>query len=705
MLEQLFNSPFLYSLSLTLVHFLWQGLLVAFILKSLLFIIDKNKSKLRYTLATLAMLSNALLAVLTFTMVYPDTNAGINSYLGPIPLTSLVNELTQQNALLTYQELLPSILAYSLPYISVLWLVTIVILSSKLLIEIRNVNNLPMHSSISPSLALSVRFDELAKQIKLAKTPKLLISLKAEVPMAIGWLKPVVLLPASMVTGLNSAQLEMLILHELAHIRRHDYLVNFLQTLIELLFFFHPCVHWIGKQMRNEREYCSDDIAVQHCGDAIAYAHTLTDTASLCAKNHFHTIPTMAMAASGGDLKERVLRLVDHHCAPTNNTSKWLAAVSLLLALALLSVNQLLTMPFAQQLNNQFPWQEQNIVSSNFASKAIAAMSFNDTIISNQSTTLKNDSIAQQLLRSKDMLALDSVVEAKKAQSTSALPVSNEAGLATAIVEPIAISNHKKVLNTEAIDKYNELATLKTQHKVIGSDNEALANIEGQTQSDSRTSTLTPSTNSDLLRAENSLLSSTKHQQSATSKPQAKLSLSLVAADKSKTQTALLNPSRVDDKQSFLVNDKALNKNKDAYQQLSYKQEVNTLAKQNKLYQASSVVSTERNIAPKAIEIASSNKEADQLPTTYEAKLLNSINPVYPNLAKRRGLEMEVKVDFTIDRDGKVKDINFSQQSKLIYFKSAIRSAIRKWRFSPAMINNRKVESKMTKIFSFSLHA
>ena len=172
-----------------------------------------------------------------------------------------------------------------------------------------------------------------------------------------------VLLPATMVTGLNSAQLEMLILHELAHIRRHDYLVNFLQTLIELLFFFHPGVHWIGKQMRNEREYCSDDIAVQHCGDAIAYAHTLTDTASLCAKNHFHTIPTMAMAASGGDLKERVLRLVDHHCAPTNNTSKWLAAVSLLLALALLSVNQLLTMPFAQQLNSQFPWQEQNSVN------------------------------------------------------------------------------------------------------------------------------------------------------------------------------------------------------------------------------------------------------------------------------------------------------------------------------------------------------
>jgi bla regulator protein blaR1 len=701
MLEQLFNSPFLYSLSLTLVHFLWQGLLVAFILKSLLFIIDKNKSKLRYTLATLAMLSNALLGVLTFTMVYPDTNAGINSYLSPIPLTSLVNELTQQNALLTYQELLPSILAYSLPYISLLWLVTIVILSSKLLIEIRNVNNLPMHSSISPSLALSARFDELAKQIKLAKTPKLLISLKAEVPMAIGWIKPVVLLPASMVTGLNSAQLEMLILHELAHIRRHDYLVNFLQTLIELLFFFHPCVHWIGKQMRNEREYCSDDIAVQHCGDAIAYAHTLTDTASLCAKNHFHTIPTMAMAASGGDLKERVLRLVDHHCAPTNNTSKWLAAVSLLLALALLSVNQLLTMPFAQQLNNQFPWQEQNIVSSNFASKAISAMSFNG---SNQSTTLKSDSIAQQLLRSKDVLPYDSVVEVKKDQSMSTLPLNTEVGLVTAIVEPITISNYQSKIKTEEADKYNKLATLKTKDQTIEDNNEVLANTEGLVQNNSRAITQRP-TKFDQLRAESSLSSSTNIQQSATSKPQAKLSLSSVAADESKTQTALLNLSREDDKQSFLVNDKTLNKNKDAYQQLSYKQEVSTLAKQNKLYQASSAVSTERNITPKAIEIASSDKEADQVPTTFEAKLLNSINPVYPNLAKRRGLEMEVKVDFTIDRDGKVKDINFSQQSKLIYFKSAIRSAIRKWRFSPAMINNRKVESKMTKIFSFSLHA
>jgi TonB family protein len=698
MLEQLFNSPFLYSLSLTLVHFLWQGLLVAFILKSLLLIIDKNKSKLRYTLATLAMLSNALLAMLTFAMVYPDTNAGINSYLSPIPLTSLVNELTQQNALLTYQELLPSILAYSLPYISLLWLATIVILASKLLIEIRNVNNLPMHSSISPSSALSARFDELAKQIKLAKTPKLLISLKAEVPMAIGWLKPVVLLPATMVTGLNSAQLEMLILHELAHIRRHDYLVNFLQTLIELLFFFHPGVHWIGKQMRNEREYCSDDIAVQHCGDAIAYAHTLTDTASLCAKNHFHTIPTMAMAASGGDLKERVLRLVDHHCAPTNNTSKWLAAVSLLLALALLSVNQLLTMPFAQQLNSQFPWQEQNSVNSSFAGKTSSAINFNEP------TTLTGGSIAQQLLTSKELLGKSSVVKAETNQGNSTLPVSNEAGLTTAIVEPIAISDNQNIVKIEEADKYNQFASLKTKNQFVKANNEVLAKVEGSVQNNSTTVTQLPSTKEELLKAKSSFSSSTNVQQLAKTKPTAQLTLSTTPTNQFKAQAAIINSSQ-GDKQLSQVNDKALSSKKNTYRQFSYKQEINKLAEQSKLYQASSAVSTDKNLTPEAIKLAPSKKAAIQAPTSFEAKLLNSINPVYPNLAKRRGLEMEVKVDFTIDRDGKVKDINFSQQSKLIYFKSAIRSAIRKWRFSPATINNRKVESKMSKIFSFSLHA
>ncbi|PKI13005.1 M56 family metallopeptidase [Colwellia sp. 12G3] len=695
MFDQLFNSPFLYSLSLTLVHFLWQGLLVALILKSLLFIVDKNKSKLRYTLATLAMLANAILAVLTYAMVYPDTGSGINSNLSPIPLTSLVNELTQQNALFTYQELLPSILAYALPYLSLFWLATITILASKLLIEIRNVNNLPRHSSVSPSLALSSRFDELAKQIKLTKTPKLLISLKAEVPMAIGWLKPVVLLPATMVTGLNSSQLEMLILHELAHIRRHDYLVNFLQTLIELLFFFHPSVHWIGKQMRNEREYCSDDIAVQHCGDAIAYAHTLTDTASLCSKNHFHTIPTMAMAASGGDLKARVLRLVDHHCAPTNNTSKLLAAMTLFLTLILLSINQLLTMPFTQQLNDQFPWQEPPALSHNLFSTNVTAMALEKTNTNRQGTTLKNDSIAQQLLSRQNTPSHGLLVAKNNEQRVRNLTTENDIGFTTATFEPVTISNQRGFIETvEELDPSKQLASNNIKEPKTKAE-------DTKEQSKSKTVVLFAPTVLDTFKIEDNFPSTVNEQIAVAVQPQVQIILPSIPTEMFVQDTTQLNPDQEESKQVSLTYDKDLTIKDNAYRQLIYNQEIKELAVQNKLYQTSHSVIDAKSQRLEASQIT----QTKQIPSSLEAKLLNSISPIYPNLAKRRGIEMEVKVDFTIDKNGKVKDINFDQQSKLIYFKSAIRSAIRKWRFSPAKKNNRKIESKMTKIFSFSLHA
>ena len=96
-------------------------------------------------------------------------------------------------------------------------------------------------------------------------------------PTVIGWLKPVVLLPASALAGLTPRQLEAILAHELAHIRRHDYLVNLLQTLVETLLFYHPAVWWLSRRIRVERENCCDDLAVSLCGDPVAYAAALAD--------------------------------------------------------------------------------------------------------------------------------------------------------------------------------------------------------------------------------------------------------------------------------------------------------------------------------------------------------------------------------------------------------------------------------------------
>lgn len=716
MFEQLFNNPLLYSLSLTLLHFLWQGSLVALILKSLLSIVANNRSKLRYLLASLAMFTNAFIAVLTFIMVYPDTSAGVNSGLSPIPLTSLVNELTQQNPLLSYQELLPSILAYSLPYLSLMWLASVTMLAGKLLIEVRNVNILPVRASIAPSAELLARFNLLVKQIHLSSAPRLLISLKAEVPMAIGWLKPVVLLPVTMVTNLNAVQLEMLILHELAHIRRHDYLVNFLQTLIELLFFFHPCVHWVGKQMRNEREYCSDDIAVQHCGDALAYAHTLTDTASLCSKKHCKTIPQMAMAASGGDLKARILRLVDHHCAPTNNTSKWLAATSLLLALSLLSVNQLMTMPFSKQVNNQFPWQEvpPSVVDSY---NTMSSMSSKNSSQHNTPTTITvaDSSIAQQLVSKNLVQSTHQPSIRVENNTTPALnsrmsfpednPLSASKGLA------VAQTPNEDDFNSEPYDLTSNSVSMKTSSIDLNISVPSAPKGSNRLQPvDRKTVQETPKkvVIAKQIHAQNNVLperinSGTQPAliaQFDNQTPTTQISTLKTSASFNKEDQAPLN-SEIFTKP---LRDK-ITLHKQPYKQLSYNDEISELAAIDSQYHASTQLIGSTPPSLKRNMTSQGDTDIAEADIVDEAKLLNAVSPVYPNLAKRRGIEMEVKVNFIIDTNGRVKDLKFDSQSKLIYFKSAIRSAMRKWRFSPATINNSNVESNMTKIFSFSLHS
>ena len=102
----------------------------------------------------------------------------------------------------------------------------------------------------------------LCGQLRIRRPVRLLESALVDVPMVIGWLRPVILLPASALSGLTPQQLEAIIAHELAHIRRHDYLINLLQSLIETLLFYHPAVWWVSRQIRREREHCCDDLAV-----------------------------------------------------------------------------------------------------------------------------------------------------------------------------------------------------------------------------------------------------------------------------------------------------------------------------------------------------------------------------------------------------------------------------------------------------------
>ncbi|WP_410391966.1 M56 family metallopeptidase, partial [Corallococcus sp. 4LFB] len=150
------------------------------------------------------------------------------------------------------------------------------------------------------------RLEVLARRLNLTRPVRLLVSSKLDVPSTLGWLKPVVLVPTATLTGLAVRELELVLAHELAHIRRHDFAVNVVQTLVETLLFYHPAVWWMSQVIRVERENCCDDLAVRQGPGALPYARALTALEALRSQGMDASGP--ALSALGGSLKDRVRR-------------------------------------------------------------------------------------------------------------------------------------------------------------------------------------------------------------------------------------------------------------------------------------------------------------------------------------------------------------------------------------------------------------
>ncbi len=182
---------------------------------------------------------------------------------------------------------------------------------------------------------LNARLNDLAGRLQIARTVRLLESALAEIPAVIGCLKPIVLLPATACTGLPAEQVEAILAHELAHIKRCDYVINCIQVVIETLLFYHPMVWWLSRAIRCEREQCCDDVAVSLCGDRFLYARALTAMEALRGR-----APWMAVAAGsrGSRLRLRILRLLGVPHEPDPAVGRWFAAAILVGAAATLGL-------------------------------------------------------------------------------------------------------------------------------------------------------------------------------------------------------------------------------------------------------------------------------------------------------------------------------------------------------------------------------
>jgi beta-lactamase regulating signal transducer with metallopeptidase domain len=194
-------------------------------------------------------------------------------------------------------------------------------------------------------------------------------SAKVLVPSAVGFFRPVVLLPTSALVGLSPEQVESLLAHELAHIRRHDYLVNVFQSVVETLLFYHPAVWWVSRRIRVERENCCDDLAVSISGNRLLYARALADMAGLdrCRRE-------LTVAGDGADLTSRIRRVMGVSANVSSRLTSWWAGAILLALLAgvLLALSPVAVVGSAQTDEDQVAAMEKEAAEDDAAEQGVA---------------------------------------------------------------------------------------------------------------------------------------------------------------------------------------------------------------------------------------------------------------------------------------------------------------------------------------------
>ena len=326
------------ALAWTLLHFLWQGALLGFMAFLLLRLARPDRASTRYaigvatlglmlitSIATFAILSKAAPAAIAgdrFT-VFPIT--------GSVPqlVTSVdetVNEVTKsgntQSMIRTgtavFATWRPAPLGPTATSLLVLvWGIGVLALSLRLLGGWLLTRSLTRHAISSVSPAIVAAAGTIAARLQLRRAVAIVESGAVVVPTLVGWMKPVVLLPAAALSGLSPEQLQAILAHELAHVRRHDYLVNLLQSMVETLLFYHPAMWWVSAQVRAEREHCCDDLAVDVCGDRLVYVTALAELTTITNHRAF------ALAATDGSIVGRVQRILGRPRAMHEPTPAW----------------------------------------------------------------------------------------------------------------------------------------------------------------------------------------------------------------------------------------------------------------------------------------------------------------------------------------------------------------------------------------------
>lgn len=359
----------------TLLHFVWQGAVVGVLAVAMLVALRRRSANARYLTAVSTLGLMLLLPISTIAWIkqtppvgevspifntvsmieIPRTREDGTLALGEPPIKverigvdfenpppadavplipvsdtgqTILEDLAEQRSWVGFESSLEPFI----PWAVAAWLVGVGVLSLRLFASWWSVQRLRRRATQPADENWQAMLRRIAERLRVTRPVKLVESALVEVPTVIGWMKPIILLPASAMTGLTTEQLEALLAHELAHVRRHDYLVNLLQTVVETLLFYHPAVWWLSHRIRVEREHCCDDLAASVCGDRLSYAKALVAMEELRGPSL-----GLAMSARGGHLLSRIARLLGR-TAPAESRSFWIIGAVLLAVVGMIGV-------------------------------------------------------------------------------------------------------------------------------------------------------------------------------------------------------------------------------------------------------------------------------------------------------------------------------------------------------------------------------
>jgi len=316
-------SALTFSLGLTLMHFLWQGLLIGCATALALALMRNTGAQYRYLLACSALMACLCWPALELYQRLSGTATAVNVEFSVIQLAA--QTITGAGE--------PFDLRDSLRGIVGLWALCAAVLALRMALGLlwiqRTVHeDAPRHRA--DRLRWEASLGRLARRFGVTRTVRLRIVDTLASPITAGWWRPVVLVPASLVSGMPPDLLGALLAHEMAHIKHHDYLVNLLQNAIETVLFYHPAVWWISNRIRVERELMADDLAARTLGEPRRLALALSELEKLQFSTHH-----LAQAANGGNLMERI----QHLMRPAPRALNWKAAIPMFgLALACLTI-------------------------------------------------------------------------------------------------------------------------------------------------------------------------------------------------------------------------------------------------------------------------------------------------------------------------------------------------------------------------------